>query len=73
MIVSPTPDAPRIAPAQVWARVTAEQQHQIVRLLAHLAVQVIGTEVPSPGGLGHRKEVADGCSSNSVQNSARSS
>jgi isopropylmalate/homocitrate/citramalate synthase len=73
MVVSPTPDAPQIAPAHVWARVTAEQQHQIVRLLAQLAVHVIEAEVPSPSGLGHRKEVADGCSSSSVQNSARSS
>jgi hypothetical protein len=46
-------DVSPITPAQVWAQVTAEQQQQIVRLLAHLAVQVIGAEAPWRAGPGH--------------------
>jgi hypothetical protein len=60
----------RIAPAQVWARVSGERQQQIVQLLAHLAVQVIGAASPRPDGSAIRKEAAYGCPSRPVQNPA---
>jgi hypothetical protein len=66
-------DVPQISPAQVWAQVAAEQQHQIIRLLAHLAVQVIGAETPSPGRPGIQKETADVHPPRSIQNPAGSS
>lgn len=62
-----------ITPAQVWAHLAPERQQQIVRLLAHLAVQVIGTVAPRPDGLGSGKEAIDARPTRPVQNPARSS
>lgn len=66
-------DGSLITPAQVWARVTAEQQQQIVRLLAHLAVHVIGAETPWRVGPGHQKEATDVRSPKPSENPARPS
>lgn len=66
-------DVSPITPAQVWAQVTAEQQHQIVRLLAHLAVQVIGADTPWRAGPGHQKETTDVRSPKPIENPARPS
>lgn len=73
MILTPAPDVSHIAPAQVWARTTAEQQQQIVRLLAHLAVHVIGTQSLWRTSPGNQKEATDVRSSKSSENPARPS
>jgi hypothetical protein len=66
-------DVPHITPTQVWARVAAEQQQQIVRLLAQLAVQRISAEAPWPTGFGNRKEASDVRSTQPIQNPPRPS
>lgn len=73
MISSCKSGSARIAPAQVWALLAPERQQQIVRLLAHLAVQVIGATSPRTDGLDIGKEAGDACPTRPVQNSARPS
>lgn len=73
MISSPDSGSARIMPAQVWALMAPERQQQIVRLLAHLAVQVIGATCSRPDGLGIGKETGDAYPTRPVQTAARPS
>jgi hypothetical protein len=62
MAPSPTVVERSVVPEQVWARLAAEEQRRVIRLMAHLAYHVVAEQRTATG-----KEIGDACPARSVE------
>jgi len=62
MAAFPTVVERPVVPEQVWARLAADEQRRVIRLMAHLAYHMVAEQQTAP-----RKETGDACPARSVE------